>query len=77
MGKKREIGIAVMSLIILAAILLVIMIFSLVLSQVLSNLRIYSLSSYMMYGVLGLSIGLSVGFGYVISKRLFDALFEK
>jgi len=64
-------------LIILALIMLVIMVFSIAVSELMDNFHVYTVSSVMMYTILGLSIGLSTGFGYVISKRLFDALFEK
>ena len=34
-------------------------------------------TSYIINVVNGLSIGIGVGFGYVIAKRLFDAIFDK
>jgi len=78
MEKKREIGIAIISLGVLALILLLILVFSILVSLILDSMRdTYMIGTYFVYVILGLSIGLSTGFGYVISKRLFDALFKE
>lgn len=34
-------------------------------------------TSYVVSVINGLSIGIGAGFGYVIAKRLFDAIFDK
>jgi formate hydrogenlyase subunit 3/multisubunit Na+/H+ antiporter MnhD subunit len=77
MVKKRELGIALLSFVILGLIMLVIMVISIVLSETFKNLEIYSVMSIITYVILGSSIGISAGFGYVIAQRLFDALLDK
>jgi len=77
MVKKKEIGIAILSFVILALIMLVIMVFSIILNEVLKNSGIYSVMSAITYVILGSSIGISAGFGYIIAQRLFDALLDK
>ena len=77
MVKKREIGIAILSFVILAIILLVIAGFSILLIDILKNLSLYTFNSIITYVVLGSSIGISAGFGYIIAQRLFDALLNK
>ncbi len=76
MVKKKELGIAVASFGVLAVIMLVIMGFSILIFEILDTLH-FPASSVIMYVLLGGSIGISAGFGYVIAQRLFDALLDK
>lgn len=77
MVKKREIGIAFVCFVILALIMIVIMVFSIALNELLKNSGIYSIMSTLTWVILGTSIGISAGFGYIIAQRLFDALLTK
>jgi hypothetical protein len=43
-------------------------------TEVLKSTELYSLTSTLTWVTLGASIGISAGFGYVISQRLFAAL---
>jgi uncharacterized membrane protein YeiH len=77
MVKKKEIGIAILSFVILALIMLVVLVFTVALSEVLKNTGISSAMGTITWVVMGASIGISAGFGYVIAQRLFDALLDK
>lgn len=77
MVKKKELGIALLSFVILALIMLAIVVFSIAVNELLKNSGIYSVMSTITWVILGASIGLSAGFGYVIAQRLFDALLTK
>jgi hypothetical protein len=76
--KRREVLIAIESLLILAVIviaLLFITYFVILGFNVLRFDLVRSFVGYIGYVVMGLSIGISLGFGFVIAKRLFGALF--
>ena len=77
MVKKREIGIAVLCFVILALIMLAILGFTLLINEIYKFTGIYLLGYYTIYVVLGVAIGISAGFGYIIAQRLFDALLDK
>jgi hypothetical protein len=78
MERKREILIATVSLLLLAVIIIVIMMVVFLITQGLMRIGVgYQYFSYISDVVMGVSTGISLGFGYVIAKRLFDALFPK
>jgi hypothetical protein len=74
--RKREVGIAILSFGILAAIMVVILVFTIVIYRILDILDVSMVTSFMMYILLGASIGISAGFGYIVAQRLFDALLD-
>lgn len=75
--KKKEVGIAVLCFVILGLIMLLMMVFSIVLSEILRPLDLYSVMSTVIYVIGGTAVGIGAGFGYVIAQRLFDALLTK
>ncbi len=75
--KKKELGVALLSFVILALITVAIVIFSIAINESLKNSGIYSVMSTITWVVLGASIGISAGFGYAIAQRLFDAFLTK
>jgi len=78
MSKTRELLIATASLLILVIIMVVVMMGGFLITQGLMRVGVgYEFFSYVGYMVMGISTGISLGFGYVIAKRLFDALFSK
>jgi hypothetical protein len=77
MSKTREILIAVASLLLLAVIVIVVMVTGFLITQGLMRIGVgYEYFSYVYYVIIGVSTGISLGFGYVIAKRLFDSLFS-
>ncbi len=77
MVKRREIGIAILCFVILGLILVAIMVLAIALNEFLRHTGFYSIMSTMTYVILGASIGISAGFGYVIAQKLFDAFLAK
>lgn len=75
--RKREVGIAIVSFGILAVIIIVLMILAIVIYRILDVFNVSMISSFMMYILLGVSIGISAGFGYIVAQRLFDALLDQ
>jgi hypothetical protein len=78
MSKKREILIATASLLLLAVIVIIVMVVGFLITQGLIRIGVgYQFFSYIDSVIIGVSTGISLGFGYVIAKRLFDAMFSK
>ena len=79
MEKKKIILTTLISLILLSIIITLVMFTTFLLIQGLRNIGIDLgfFTSYVITIVNGLSIGIGVGFGYVIAKRLFEAIFDK
>lgn len=79
MEKKKEILKAIISLILLAVIITLIMIIVFLLVQGLSKIGVDLgyFSSIIINAVNGVLIGIGVGFGFVVAKRLFDITFDK
>ncbi len=80
MEKKREVVRAIISLILLAVIITLIMVIIFLIVQGLGKIGIDLgvFSSIIINATNGVLIGIGIGFGFVVAKRLFDiTIFDK